>query len=191
MSVHRMPQMLACSIAVGIATFLGPDPRAAAASPYPTVEILAGRTAVTFDGDDRLLATFTAPPEITGESDFTVAVWAYNPQIDPEECMVQWARRGTLGRAAQLNFGRAPGWGAVTHWSAPDMGFDGGVPSAGAWHHIAVTYEGGTDGIERVYVGGDVNATERKTLRLWTGGPVRLGGSEAGHRLRPAQRWST
>ncbi|MBN1419853.1 MAG: metallophosphoesterase [Planctomycetes bacterium] len=167
--------------AFALAALVGPGPCGASPSPYPTVEVVAGRSAVSFDGDDRLLATFSAPGEITGDSDFTVAVWAYNPRIDAEECMVQWARRGTLARAAQLNFGRAPGWGAVTHWSEPDMGFDGGVPSAGAWHHIAVTYEGGADGIERVYVDGEVNATERKTLRLWTGGSVRLGGSEAGH----------
>ena len=167
------------SLVFMIASSLGVE--AATDSSDPKVEVVAGRKAATFDGNDTMVATFVAPDAITGNSDYTVAVWAYKPSVGPEECMVEWARRGTMGRAAQLNFSDARGWGAVTHWSEPDMGFDGGVPSAGEWHHIAVTYSGGTNGIETVYVDGVVNATEEKTLDLWHGDPVRLGSTEAGH----------
>jgi hypothetical protein len=61
------------------------------------------------------------------------------------------------------------------------MGFDGGVPSTGQWHHIAVTYEGSKDGAEKIWVDGVLNASETKTLNLWPNDPVRLGCSEKGH----------
>lgn len=147
----------------------------------PTVGTVAGRKAVTLDGTKWLKSTFPAPAGITGNSDFSVAVWAYNPSIAGEECMVQWARRGTSPRCAQLNYGTSRDFGAVTHWSNPDMGYDGGVPGAGTWHHIAVTYEGGTNGTEKVYVDGKLNATEDKTLDLWPGDPIRLGCADNEH----------
>jgi len=149
---------------------------------YPNVETVEGRQAVTFDGNDFLLSTFRAPAEITGNHPFTVAVWAFNPKISGEECMVEWAHRETTARAAQINYGNARDWGAVTHWTPRyDIGYDGGVPEAGQWHHIAVTYEGGVDGLETVWVDGVLNTSETKTLNLWTGDPVRLGSTEKGH----------
>jgi hypothetical protein len=157
---------------------------AVAAGPvgHPKVEVVAGRRAATFDGRSSLVATFTAPAAITGNHPFTAAVWAFNPNIAAEECMVQWARRGSTARCAQLNYGNSRSFGAVSHWgSKDDMGFDGGVPAAGVWHHIAVTYAGGPNGVETVWVDGEVNTTEAKTLNLWRGDPVRLGCSEKGH----------
>ncbi len=141
----------------------------------PITGFVDGRKAVSFDGTDYLVSSFTSPASITGNSDYTVAAWVYNPQIAQEECIIQWARRGTTSRDAQLNFGNHQLFGAVTHWGTADMGFDGGVPSAGNWHHIAVTYSGGTGGIEKLYVDGKLNASETKNLDLWTGNPMYLG----------------
>lgn len=143
---------------------------------------MAGRPAVTFAGADWLVSTFAAPAGVTGSNAYTVAAWALNPSIAVEECLVMWAQRGAESRAAQLNYGLSKDFGAVTHWSRPDMGFDGGVPSSNAWHHIAVTFAGGANGEERVYVDGKLNATEAKSLNLWPAGRVHLGsaGGERG-----------
>lgn len=142
-------------------------------------ETVGGRAAVSFDGKSQHLAsTFAAPMGITGNHAYTVAVWAFNPQVAGEECMVQWARRGTTSRGAQLNYGTSKDFGAVTHWGSDDMGYDGGVPAAGQWHHIAVTYEGGEGGTETLYVDGQPSATEKKTLDLWPGCPIRLANAD-------------
>jgi hypothetical protein len=144
------------------------------ASGNPTVAIVGGKKAVSFDGNDSFVSTFSVPSGVTGNHAYTVSVWAYNPSIASEECMVNWAKRETTSRAAQLNYGSNTDYGAVTHW-ANDMGFDSGVPSAGSWHHIAVTYQGGTDSQETVYVDGQRNAIEFKTLDLWPSGLFYLG----------------
>jgi len=141
----------------------------------PTRGTVNSRAAVIFDGNDYLIADFNAPGGITGANDFTVAIWAHNPQVANEECMVNWAKRGTSRRCAQLNYGLAPSSGAVTHWGVADMGYDGGVPEASMWHHIAVTYEGGENGTEIVWVDGKLNAIEHKTLNLWPDCPIYLG----------------
>jgi len=133
---------------------------------------IGGRAAVTFSGSDRMKATFTAPSGITGNHHYSTVIWAYNPGISAEECMMCWAQRGTSPRCMQFNYGNATDWGAVTHWDSPDMGFDGGVPTAGKWHQIVVTFDGAT---EKVYVDSVLNAQEAKTLNLWTGQPVYLG----------------
>ena len=146
------------------------------------VETFWGRRAVSFTGSDWLVSTFAAPPGVTGSNAYTVAVWALNPSIAAEECLVMWAQRGTEPRAAQLNYGQSKDFGAVTHWGKPDMGFDGGVPAFNVWHHIAVTYTGGSNGAERVYVDGTLNAMETKTLNLWPAGRIYVGsaGGERG-----------
>lgn len=141
----------------------------------PEVQDVDGRKAVTFDGNDNFISNFTVPDEITGNNSYTVAVWAYNPLIANEECMVNWAKRGTTSRCAQLNYGTSSLYGAVTHWAGDDMGFDGGVPPQGQWHHIAVTYQGGPGSLETVYVDGQRNAIEYKTLDLWPDGVFYLG----------------
>lgn len=143
---------------------------------------VSGRKAVTFAGADWLVSSFATPASVTGTNAYTVAVWAFNPAIAAEECLVMWAPRGTEWRAAQLNYGQSKDFGAVTHWGKPDIGYEGGVPASNAWHHLVVTFTGGSNGEERVYVDGVLNATETKTLDLWGGGRIHLGsaGGERG-----------
>ncbi len=147
-------------------------------STYPTWgAAVGGQPAVSFDGGDRLRASFATPDTITGAKpglpadDYSIEVWAYNPALVAEECMLSWARRGTSTRAAQFNFGNNGSYGAVTHWDAADMGWNP-VPTASAWHHLVVTYDGAT---ERLYLDGVANATEAKTLNIWNGDLVTLG----------------
>ena len=57
------------------------------------------------------------------------------------------------------------------------MGFRGGPPKAGQWHHLAVVFDGV---IERVYVDGQLNNSEAKMLLMHEGRPVYVGASEPG-----------
>jgi len=140
-----------------------------------TVGEVEGVKAVTFDGRfDMFKSDFPAPDAVTGNHPYTVFLRVLNPALDPEECVVYWARRGTADRAAQLNYGSSPLFGAVTHWGGNDMGFDGGVPEPGRWHTLAVRYAGGENGLEELFVNAELNASERKTLDLFTGDPIYL-----------------
>jgi len=149
-----------------------------AATTCPGYGTVNGQVAVSFDGGDRLRATFNAPKQVTGlrstggAEDFSVEYWVLNPVISNEEWILQWARRGTSPRYAAFGYGTSTAFGVVAHWDWPDMGFDGGVPASNLWHHIVVTYDGTT---ENVYVDGTLNATETKTLNVWDGDPVTLG----------------
>lgn len=140
-----------------------------------TVGEVSGRRAVTFAGGDWLTSSFTAPAGLTGRSAYTVAVWALNPEIGGEECMVQWARRGMDSRTAHFNYGTAPASGAVVHWGSGDMGYERNIPAPNQWHHLAVTYTGGAQGTETIYVDGKVVASEVKALDLLPDGPINIG----------------
>ncbi|MEM6316995.1 MAG: SdrD B-like domain-containing protein, partial [Bacteroidota bacterium] len=134
----------------------------------PEVSTIGGMKAVTFDGNDDFISDFTAPSGITGNESFTISTYIYNPSFQTQENYASWSRRGgPCGTNAQFIYSENTSWGAVGHWcGSTDMGYDGGIPPAGAWQHIAVTYTGGTNGEERVYVNGVLNATENKTLSI-------------------------
>ena len=142
----------------------------------PVVDMAAGRKAVRFAGRQFLRGSMPAPRSLAGNSSFTVAVWVFNPEIAEGECIVSWAGRGGPDAAtAQLGYGSHRGWGAVGHWGFADMGFRGGVPKAGAWHHFALVFDGVT---ETLYVNGQVNAQSSKMLMLHEGRPIYVGASD-------------
>jgi hypothetical protein len=150
---------------------------------YPASGLTGGLPSAIFNGANWMKASFLAPPEMTGAdaagrpNDYTVELWMYNPSINNEEWAFGWSRGWTAGRAAMIGYGNNAAFGVVAHWDWPDMGFDGGEPPAGVWHHIVVTYDGVT---EKVYVDGLLNAQEIKNLLtiaggLYNGDPVTLG----------------
>ena len=145
-----------------------------------TASMAEGRRAVSFTGGDGLVSDFTVPESLTGRSPFTVSAWVLNPKVGGEETIVQWARRGTDGRAAVFGYGTAPTYGAIMHWGKGDMGFEGRVPAAAAWHHLAIVHDGGVDGEERLFVDGVLVAAERKSLDLFPGGRIHVGRSGDG-----------
>ncbi|MCB1130411.1 MAG: hypothetical protein KDN05_04725 [Verrucomicrobiae bacterium] len=132
-----------------------------------------GKTAILFDGFNRMKSDFNAPATITGNSGFTVLALLHNPGIATEEAYLTWAQRGTFARCGQFNFGSSPDFGAAAHWGWPDIGFSP-VPAANTWHWIAMTFDGAT---ERIYVNGAANSFEAKTLDLWPDQPLMLGAS--------------
>jgi hypothetical protein len=144
----------------------------------PIVDMAGGRKAVRFSGKQILTASFRAPRTLAGNSSFTVAAWVNNPEIAESECIVSWAGRGGPdATTAQIGYGTQREFGAVGHWGFADMGFRGAPPKAGAWHHLAVVFDGV---IERVYVDGLLNNSEAKMLLMHEGRPVYVGASEPG-----------
>jgi hypothetical protein len=144
----------------------------------PVVGMAAGRKGVRFSGKEILTASFAGPRALAGNSSFTVAAWVNNPEIGESECFLSWAGRGGRDAAtSQFGYGTHPEFGAVGHWGFADMGFRGGPPKAGRWHHLAVVFDGV---IERVYVDGQSNNSEAKMLMMHEGRPVYVGASEPG-----------
>jgi len=144
----------------------------------PVVGMAGGRKAVRFSGQQILTASFPAPQSLAGNSSFTVAAWVNNPQIGESECYVSWAGRGGPdATTAQFGYGTHPAFGAVGHWGFADMGFRGGPPEAGVWHHLAVVFDGV---VERLYVNGELNHAAAKMLLMHPGRSIHVGASVPG-----------
>jgi len=140
------------------------------------VETVAGRKGVNFRGNKLLSSSFAAPAGITGDGDFTLAVWAFNPRIGADETMVSWASRPW--HSAQFIYGHSKGTGAWVSYASGDCGFEGGVPPAQQWHHIAWTYTGGKDGTFRVYADGKLNTAKTYSIKTKGGEPIILGAAK-------------
>jgi len=116
-----------------------------------------------------------APAELTGSSDRSIEVWAFNPAIADEETLVAWSRRGgPAGSNMSFNYGAHPTWGAVGHWDSPDMGWSG-TPAAGRWHYLVYTYDGVNTA--KVYADGVLKTTKVLSAPLNTHPdfPIRIG----------------
>jgi len=154
----------------------------------PVVQTVGGKKAVTFDGvDDHMKSLFNAPAGITGTHAFTIAIWAYNPVVSGYEYVMSLAKYNTglgmpdtesgEGETTTVSYPSSSSYGACSwtdiavdhNWMYSD--FHGGSPSAGAWHHICVTYDGNA---EKVYVDGTLNSTHYRTIKCLTGYPVFL-----------------
>jgi hypothetical protein len=137
------------------------------------VENVAGINAIVFTGSNWMVSSFLTPLELTGNPRYTVSAWVWNGSIDYEECYLSWSHRGGPETTnCQMNDDSAPAFGAVSHWS-PDMGWGSlGPPVAGAWHHLAVSYDGNT---ERLYADGLLREAQNKSLNIYADTPVWLG----------------
>ena len=121
----------------------------------PVVEEIDGVKAVTFDGSSWFEGP-TSTEGIEGAGTRTIEVWAYNPEIPGEETIVSWSHRGgPAGTNITFNYGNNGSFGAVGHWSTPDMGWWGihsPAPAANTWWQLVYTYDGSA---ARVYVNGE------------------------------------
>ncbi len=143
----------------------------------PLVEDLAGRRAVTFGGGDYLRASFPVPAGLVRRHAFTVAAWVLDRDVGGKKIFAAWAP--WPGRAAEFGIGRGRN-AAFAHSALVKLGFEGGVPEAGAWHHAAVTYDRET---VRVYVDGRLNAAKAMALDIGSDGPFLVGaGWDAGRK---------
>lgn len=123
-----------------------------------------------FSGDEALVSSFKSPKSITGDSDWSLELWAYKLEMTPgESTMVSWGPRSLKsGNTAQFCWGQSAlatiHWGMDLRWKK--------TPPAGKWQYIAVTYGAGT---ETVYVNGQVDASVKHTLKIAASHPIVIG----------------
>jgi hypothetical protein len=124
----------------------------------PTKATADGVSGVFFDGADGFVGP-QAPGGITGNGTRTVETWVYQGNVNSEETLVAWGRRGGGdGTNNSFNWGTNGTFGAYGGWGGgPDMGYGAGQPAKGAWHHIVYTYDGAN---KSVYVNGSLANTE-------------------------------
>jgi hypothetical protein len=136
----------------------------------PLVEDVAGRRAVTFGGrGEHLRASFPVPAGLARRHAFTAAAWVLDRNIGAKNIIAAWAP--WPGRAAEFGVGRGRN-AAFAHSALVKLGYEGGVPSSGAWHHVAVTYD---REVVRVYLDGRPNAAKPMALDIGTEGPFLIG----------------
>jgi hypothetical protein len=100
-----------------------------------------------------------APPSVTGTNSRTIEAWVYNPNAQGEETVFAWGRRnGPDGSNVSFNHGTSGAFGAVGHWGAPDIGWNGQI-EFGRWTYIVYTWDSASQ-TTTVYKDGQVAATE-------------------------------
>jgi hypothetical protein len=101
-----------------------------------------------------------APPSVTGSSSRTVEAWVYNPSAQGEETVFGWGRRGGApdGSNVSFNHGTDPTFGAVGHWGASDIGWNGRIDFS-KWTYIVYSWDSNTL-TTTVYHNGQVANTE-------------------------------
>jgi len=151
----------------------------------PSLMTFGSVSAVVFDG---VADAYTGPDSVAsieGTGSRSIEVWVENPSVDSgEETMVSWSERGgPNGTMMSFNYGTSTGWGAATHWSASsDMPWGGaGPPSAGAWHHLAYTYDGAT---ARVYEDGAEKNNRNVALDTKASFPINVAAQRLGGALQ-------
>lgn len=130
-----------------------------ATTAVPSVTTLDTVKGVTFNGSTHFYTGPVAPASVTGGNSRTVEAWIYNPVAADEETIFSWGRRGGGdGSNTSFNHGVNATWGAVGHWGAPDIGWDG-KQVTGRWTYVVYTYDGPSQ-TTTVYSDGAVANTE-------------------------------
>ena len=139
-----------------------------------------------FDGKTDAYIGPVSTPEICGNSDRTIEVWAMNPAITDQETMVSWSDRAgyVVGTMMSFNYGNSTVWGAVTHMHDPDMPWSktaGEVPTEAIWHHLVYTYDGAQT---RLYVDAAQTNADVLTIDTHVGFSINLAGQREGASLK-------
>jgi len=128
-----------------------------------SVTIVNGAKGVTLSGTDQYYTGPIAPVYLTGSSSRTVQAWIYNPTVADEETIFTWGRRGGPdGSNCSFNHGTNPSFGAVGHWGAADIGWNGNISTA-RWTLVSYTFNR-ADGTVAVYRDGQLANSGIRTL---------------------------
>jgi hypothetical protein len=133
-----------------------------------------GLAGVTFNGTTDAYAGPDSTPDLDGNSDRSIEVWAFNPAIASEETLVAWGHRGGPNRSnMSFNYGSNASYGAVGHWGE-DIGWNG-TPQAGQWHYLVYTYDGVS--LAKVYADGALKSSRDYAggISTWAALPIRIG----------------
>ncbi|MCX6343502.1 MAG: LamG domain-containing protein [Armatimonadetes bacterium] len=135
----------------------------------PSVETVAGRKAVTFDGANTFMSSdINTPASVTGINPVTIEMWAYNPQIRGDETVFTLAPREafktnyleyTINRSLEMCYSQGGDYSSAavnTLWDPRNFGWKDKTPEPGKWHHIAFVYDGKKEGNARLYADGQL-----------------------------------
>jgi len=143
----------------------------------PLTSMISGKKALFFTGRERLSSTAPAPKSLLGNSSYSVSMWVLNPEIDKEETIVSWTGRGGVDLSnAAVGYGNSKTAGAINHLGWADLGYKH-VPKANEWHLISVVFDGT---MERIYIDGELDRTERRMLFINSLKHFLIGGNEDG-----------
>jgi len=109
---------------------------------------------------------YTGPAApLTGEPSYSVEAWVLNPAVGGEETILAWGRRGADGLNSSFNHGSNGDYGAMGHWGARDIGWNGAwVQGQGRWAHFVYTFDA-LSNFQRVYANGvEVNSEDLSTF---------------------------
>lgn len=122
-----------------------------------------GISAPEATGGRALVASFATPPELQGNSPYSIEVWLWkNNTASDQRGVFAWTENNTpSGDAGKLCAGNP----AVLHNNAKDLNWTT-LPTDGAWHHVAVTFDGAT---EKLYLDGSLQSSAAKTLNVSSG----------------------
>ncbi len=146
----------------------------------PVYTTYLGNLAVQLSGNNGYKGPLASP--FGGNAPRTIEAWVNNPALSGEETMVAMGRRGNTDYNFAFNFSTDTGWGGLAMF-ADDMGW-GSVPTANAWHHLVVTYDGYA---VLLYADGVLKNTAAKTAAT-PAGPVWVG-VQTGDSVTPYGSW--
>jgi hypothetical protein len=109
-----------------------------------SIQTIQGINGVTMPGLTSYIGPAATP--LSGNANFTVEAWVYNPTLDLEEAIIGWGRRGgPVGTMSAFTDGSEQNdFGCMTHWAA-DLSWNGAnVRSPARWKYLAYTYNGTT-----------------------------------------------
>lgn len=136
----------------------------APAAAVPAVAEVQRVKGVTLNGTTHFYTGPAAPTQITGAGPRTIEAWILNPVRADEETIFSWGRRGGPdGSNVSFNHGLNATFGAVGHWGAPDVGWNGQA-AANRWTYVVYTYDGTTT---RVYSDAVLANSEDTVLNTW------------------------
>lgn len=128
--------------------------------------------------------TNPAVANLTGNPVYSIEAWIHNESPGQgEEIILGWGRRGTDGLNNAFGHGTSGDFGAMGHWGARDLGWNG-VVNYDRWTHLVYTYDAATS-IQRAYVdGAQVNQETIAGLSIADVGtagpaPIRVGRQNA------------
>jgi hypothetical protein len=166
----------------------------------PYAEHRDGRAAVNFDGQRSLFSSVPVPASL--RQGFTVAAWVLAEELpgssakDRQNTWLSFGRRDQGG--TEFLWSWQPDGGLFVHGQRKqriEFGYRSGIADAKAarnalpgflamrWHHVAVTYAGGT---LRFFIDGSLNREEKAALDLLADVPFCLG---AGISERRVETW--
>jgi len=143
---------------------------------------VGGAPAVTFAASANSIMTNTVPPpsSILSNNIWSAEIWVLNPSLQGAEDQFAWTDRENWtgsadGTCMEIRYCADTANAVEHHNGTCNIPWTNSLPTAGVWHHIAVTRS--ADGSERLYADGVLCTTKTPAVSNLRGGaPFAMGG---------------